>query len=149
LAVIGIGDLGHIAVQYANAMGLRVAAIDVSDEKLAHAKRLGAEVIIDARLGNAGFAIKVQTKGGAHGAIVTAISARAFEQSVTLLRPAGSVSFIGLPGGDADQIRLSISHIVNGEYSIRGSNVGTRQDLNEAVAFAARGLVKVDIEIPY
>ena len=63
-----------------------------------------------------------------------------------MLRPAGAVSFIGLPGGDADQIRLSIGQIVNGEYSIRGSNVGTRQDLNEAVAFAARGQVKADIE---
>ncbi len=146
LAVIGIGGLGHIAVQYARAMGLRVAAIDVSDEKLAHAKRLGAEVIIDARLGDPGIAVKQQTSGGAHGAVVTAVSPRAFEQSVTLLRPAGTVSFIGLPGGDADQIRLSISHIVNGEYSIRGSNVGTRQDLNEAVDFATRGLVKADIE---
>jgi propanol-preferring alcohol dehydrogenase len=63
-----------------------------------------------------------------------------------MLRPAGAVSFIGLPGGDADQIRLSISSIVSGEYSIRGSNVGTRQDLNEAVAFASQGLVKADIE---
>ena len=146
LAVIGIGGLGHIAVQYAKAMGFRVAAIDVSDEKLAHAKRLGAEVVIDARAGDPGIAVKQQTGGGAHGAIVTAVSARAFEQSVTMLRPAGAVSFIGLPGGDADQIRLSISHIVNGEYSIRGSNVGTRQDLREAVDFASRGLVKADIE---
>jgi propanol-preferring alcohol dehydrogenase len=63
-----------------------------------------------------------------------------------MLRPAGTVSFIGLPGGDADQIRLSISGIVNSEISVRGSNVGTRQDLNEAIAFAANGLVKADIE---
>jgi alcohol dehydrogenase, propanol-preferring len=146
LAVIGIGGLGHIAVQYAKAMGLRVVAVDVSDEKLAHAKRLGAEVVIDARDGDPGAAVKHQTGGGAHGAIVTAVSPRAFEQSITMLRPAGAVSFIGLPGGDADQIRLSISHIVNGEYSIRGSNVGTRQDLREAVDFASRGLVKADIE---
>jgi alcohol dehydrogenase, propanol-preferring len=146
LAVIGIGGLGHIAIQYARAMGLRVAAIDVSDEKLSHAKRLGAEVVVDARMGDVGTAVKQQTSGGAHGAVVTAVSPRAFEQSVTMLRPAGTVSFIGLPGGDADQIRLSISSIVSGEYSIRGSNVGTRQDLNEAIAFAAQGLVKADIE---
>ncbi len=146
LAVIGIGGLGHIAIQYARAMGLRVAAIDVSDEKLAHAKRLGAEILVDARGNDPGADVKDKTGGGAHGAVVTAVSARAFEQSVTMLRPAGAVSFIGLPGGDADQIRLSIGQIVNGEYSIRGSNVGTRQDLNEAVAFAARGQVKADIE---
>ncbi len=146
LAVIGIGGLGHIAIQYARAMGMRVAAIDVSDEKLAHAKRLGAEVLVDARGNDPGAEVKEKTGGGAHGAVVTAVSARAFEQSVTMLRPAGTVSFIGLPGGDADQIHLSIGQIVNGEYSIRGSNVGTRQDLNEAVAFAARGEVKADIE---
>jgi alcohol dehydrogenase, propanol-preferring len=127
-------------------MGLRVAAVDVSTEKLAHAERLGAEVMIDAREGDPGTALKEKTSGGAHGAIVTAVSARAFEQSVTMLRPAGTVSFIGLPGGDADQIRLSISGIVNTEISVRGSNVGTRQDLNEAIAFAANGLVKADIE---
>ncbi len=115
-------------------------------EKLNHAKRLGAEVMIDAREGDPGAALKEKTGGGAHGAIVTAVSARAFEQSVTMLRPAGTVSFIGLPGGDADQIRLSISGIVNTEISVRGSNVGTRQDLNEAIAFAANGLVKADIE---
>jgi alcohol dehydrogenase, propanol-preferring len=63
-----------------------------------------------------------------------------------MLRPAGTVSFIVLPVGDADQIRLSISGIVNTEISVRGSNVGTRQDLNEAIAFAAKGLVKADIE---
>jgi propanol-preferring alcohol dehydrogenase len=146
LAVIGIGGLGHIAMQYAKAMGLRVAAVDVSTEKLNHAQRLGAEVLIDAREGDPGAALKEKTGGGVHGAIVTAVSARAFEQSVTMLRPAGTVSFIGLPGGDADQIRLSISDIVNSEISVRGSNVGTRQDLNEAIAFATSGLVKADIE---
>ncbi|MGB8313025.1 MAG: zinc-dependent alcohol dehydrogenase [Aestuariivirga sp.] len=145
-AVIGIGGLGHIAVQYARAMGMRVAAVDVSSEKLKHAQRLGAEVLIDAREGDPGANLKEKTGGGAHGAVVTAVSARAFEQSVTMLRPAGTVCYIGLPGGDADQIRMSISSIVNSEISVRGSNVGTRQDLNEAIAFASQGLVKADIE---
>lgn len=146
LAVIGIGGLGHIAVQYAKAMGMRVAAVDVSSKKLDHAKRLGAEVMIDARDGDPGATLKEKTGGGAHGAVVTAVSAKAFEQSVTMLRPAGTVCYIGLPGGDADQVRMSISGIVNSEISVRGSNVGTRQDLNEAIAFAAQGLVKADIE---
>jgi len=52
----------------------------------------------------------------------------------------------GLPGGAADNIKLAISSVVNGEISIRGSNVGTRQDLQEAVDFAAQGLVKSKIE---
>ena len=59
-----------------------------------------------------------------------------------VLRNGGSVSWIGLPGGKQDEIRMSISAVVNVEATIRGSNVGTRQDLQEAVDFAANGLVR-------
>lgn len=145
VAIVGIGGLGHIAVQYARAMGLRVAAVDVADDKLALAKSLGAEVLIN---GSAGDAIRaVQDRiGGAHGAVVTAVAASAFEQAIGMLRPGGTVAFIGLPGGDKDGIRASISMLVNGELSVRGSNVGTRLDLAAAVDFAARGLVTAKIE---
>lgn len=145
MAVIGIGGLGHIAVQYARAMGLRVAAVDVSNDKLKLAKRLGAELLVDAAKEDAPAAVQKKI-GGAHGAIVTAISPRAFEQAIGMLRPAGTVCYIGLPGGDKDIIRTSISAIVNGELSVRGSNVGTRLDLNEAVAFASNGLVTAKIK---
>jgi alcohol dehydrogenase, propanol-preferring len=145
LAVIGIGGLGHIAVQYGRAMGLRVVAIDVDDGKLALAKSHGAELLFNAAGGDLSRAIK-KSIGGVHGAIVTAVSPKAFEQSLGILRNGGTVCWIGLPGGEADNIRLAISSVVNGEISIRGSNVGTRQDLQEAVDFAARGLVKAKIE---
>lgn len=144
VAVIGIGGLGHIAIQYARAMGLRVAAVDVSDDKLKLASSLGAEVVVNAAETDPAAAIQEKI-GGAHAAVVTAVASRAFEQAILMLRPAGTVSYIGLPGGKADEIRASISAIVNWELSVRGSNVGTRQDLNEAVAFAANGLVKAKI----
>lgn len=144
VAVIGIGGLGHIAIQYARAMGLRVAAVDVSDEKLKLASSLGAEVVVNAAETDPAAAIQEKI-GGAHAAVVTAVASRAFEQAILMLRPAGTVSYIGLPGGKADEIRASISAIVNWELSVRGSNVGTRQDLNEAVAFAANGLVRAKI----
>ena len=102
---------------------------------------LGAEVLVDATAGDPAAAIQQQI-GGSHAAVVTAVAPRAFEQAVAMLRPAGTVAWIGLPGGKADEIRTSISAIVNGELSVRGSNVGTRADLDEAVSFAARGLVK-------
>jgi alcohol dehydrogenase, propanol-preferring len=144
VAIAGIGGLGHIAVQYARAMGLRVAAVDVSDEKLVLAKSLGAEFAVNAAQADPVAAIQ-ETIGGAHAAVVTAVATRAFEQAILMLRPAGTVAYIGLPGGSSDEIRASISAIVNGELSVRGSNVGTRQDLNEAVAFASNGLVKAKI----
>lgn len=145
VAIVGIGGLGHIAVQYARAMGLRVAAVDVADDKLKLAKKLGAEVVVNGRESDA--AVVLQEKiGGAHGAIVAAVAPQAFEQAIGMLRPAGVVSFIGLPGGDKDTIRASISAIVNSEITVTGSNVGTRLDLNEAIAFAGNGLVKAMIE---
>jgi alcohol dehydrogenase, propanol-preferring len=144
LAVIGVGGLGHIAIQYARAMGLRVAAIDIAADKLALAKDLGAEILIDAKETDPVQDIQNRI-GGAHGAVVTATSARAFEQSVGVLRNGGSVSWIGLPGGKQDEIRLSIAAVVNAEVSVRGSNVGTRLDLQEAIDFAARGLVRAHI----
>ena len=144
VAVVGIGGLGHIAIQYARAMGLRVAAVDVSAEKLELAKKLGAELVVNGAETDP-VAVIQDKIGGTHAAVVTAVAARAFEQAVLMLRPGGTVAYIGLPGGKSDEIRASISSIVNLELSVSGSNVGTRQDLNEAVAFAANGLVKATI----
>ena len=50
VAISGIGGLGHVAVQYARAMGLRVAAVDIADDKLALANTHGAEVAVNARM---------------------------------------------------------------------------------------------------
>ena len=144
VVIVGIGGLGHIAVQYARAMGLLVAAVDVSDDKLALATALGAEVVVNGATCDAVAAIQDRI-GGGHAAVVTAVASKAFEQAILMLRPGGTVAYIGLPGGKADEIRTSISAITNWELSVRGSNVGTRQDLNEAVAFAANGLVKATI----
>jgi propanol-preferring alcohol dehydrogenase len=145
MAVIGIGGLGHIAVQYAVAMGMRVVAVDVSDEKLKLAKKLGAEMIVNAK--SVDPVAEIQAKiGGVHGAVVTAVATAAFEQAIGMLRPAGTVAYIGLPGGKGDTVRASISAISAWELTITGSNVGTRLDLNEAVAFALNGLVNGKIQ---
>jgi propanol-preferring alcohol dehydrogenase len=145
VAIIGIGGLGHIAVQYAKAMGMQVAAVDIDPKKLALAKKLGASFLVNAREQDPIAAIQAKL-GGVQGAVVTAVATQAFEQAIGMLSPAGTVAYIGLPGGKADQIRASISGIVNWELSVRGSNVGTRLDLDEAVAFALRGEVAAKIE---
>lgn len=144
IAIIGAGGLGHVAVQYAVAMGLRVAAVDVDPGKLALAREHGAEVTVDARQG-AVESLREQVPGGVHAALVTAVATQAFEQSIGMLRPGGTTVFVGLPGGDADIIRASISAIAGWELSIRGSSVGTRQDLDEAIAFAVRGKVQASV----
>src|ERR1700728_4203711 len=52
VAISGVGGLGHLAVQYAKAMGLKVCAVDIDDGKLTHAKRLGADFVINAKTGD-------------------------------------------------------------------------------------------------
>lgn len=141
VVISGIGGLGHMAVQYARAMGLQVAAVDVDDTKLALARDLGATVTVNALTTDPAAYLK-QTIGGAHGALVTAVSPKAFEQALGMVRRGGTVSLNGLPPGD---FPLSIFDMVLNGITVRGSIVGTRLDLEESLAFAARGAVKATV----
>jgi len=142
LVISGVGGLGHIAVQYAKAMGLNVVAVDVGAEKLELARKLGAEVTVDASAGDPAQTIQKKI-GGAHGVLVTAVSPIAFKQAVGMLRRGGTCVLNGLPPGE---FPLSIFDVVLNGYTIRGSIVGTRLDLQEALAIAADGKVKATIE---
>ncbi|OBH05820.1 alcohol dehydrogenase AdhP [Mycobacterium sp. E1747] len=142
VAISGIGGLGHVAVQYARAMGLRVVAIDIDDDKLALATRLGAEIAVNAR--NHDVVEEVQkATGGAHGVLVTAVHPQAFGQAIGLARRGGTIVFNGLPPGD---FPAPIFDIVLKGLTIRGSIVGTRQDMIEALDFYARGLIHPTVE---
>lgn len=142
LAISGIGGLGHVAIQYAKAMGLHVAALDLSDDKLALARNLGADIAIDAGLPDAVNQVTSLTGGGAHGVLVTAVSPAAFSQAVAMTRRRGTVSLVGLPPGS---FPTPIFEVVLKRITVRGSIVGTRQDLTEALTFAAEGKVKAHI----
>lgn len=144
MAISGIGGLGQLAVQYAKVMGLRVCAIDIDDGKLAQAKRLGAESVVNAKTGDAAAAVKEATRGGAHGVLITAVSLPAFKQGVGMARKRGTCVLVGLPPGD---FPLPLFDVVLNCITVRGSLVGTREDLGEALAFAAQGKVKADIEL--
>ncbi|MCG7373220.1 alcohol dehydrogenase AdhP [Pseudomonas luteola] len=141
VVISGIGGLGHMAVQYAKAMGMNVAAVDVDDKKLELARRLGAEVTVNCReLDPAGYLKK--EIGGAHGALVTAVSPKAFEQAIGMTRRGGTIALNGLPPGE---FPLSIFDMVLNGTTVRGSIVGTRLDLQEALEFAGEGKVKATV----
>lgn len=137
VAVSGIGGLGHLAVQYARAMGFRVVAVDIADSKLRLAEQVGAELCL--RGDRAETLARVQELGGVRGALITAVSNQAFSNGVAMLAAGGTMSLVGLPPGD---FPLPIFDVVLHRKTIRGSIVGTRRDLVEALDFAARGLVK-------
>jgi propanol-preferring alcohol dehydrogenase len=138
VVIVGAGGLGHVAVQYAKAMGLHVAAVDISDEKLDLAKSLGAELTVNAAEKEPAAIIQNQV-GGAHGVLVTAVSPKIFRQSIDMLRRSGTCSLVGLPPGD---FPTPIFDVVMKRLTVRGSIVGTRKDLQESLQFAAEGKVK-------
>jgi len=143
VVVSGIGGLGHMAVQYAVAMGFNVAAVDIDDDKLAFARRLGASVTANARNVDPAKVFK-ESFGGAHGVLVTAVSPKAFEQAIGTLRRGGTMVLNGLPPGKFD---LSIFDMVLDGITVRGSIVGTRKDLQEALDFAGRHKVAANIAV--
>ncbi len=137
LVVSGIGGLGHMAVQYAKVMGLHVAAVDVAADKLELAMELGADLAINANEENPVKAVH-KAFGGAHGVLVTAVNRPAFDQAIGMLRKRGTASLVGLPPGTFE---LPIFDMVLSRKTVRGSIVGTRNDLREALQFAAAGQV--------
>lgn len=137
LVVSGIGGLGHMAVQYGKAMGLQVAALDVAADKLELATSLGADLAINAAEEDPVRVVQ-RAFGGAHGVLVTAVSRAAFGQAVGMLRKGGTAALVGLPPGTFE---LPIFETVLFRKTIRGSIVGTRNDLAEALQFAAEGKV--------
>ncbi|MFT0545318.1 alcohol dehydrogenase AdhP [Allopusillimonas ginsengisoli] len=143
VVISGIGGLGHMAVQYAKAMGLNVAAVDIDDKKLEFARRLGATITVNAKTSPDPAAdIKKQTDGGAQGVLVTAVTPKAFEQAIGMVARGGTVALNGLPPGD---FPLSIFDMVLNGITVRGSIVGTRLDLQESLDFAGDGKVKAAI----
>jgi propanol-preferring alcohol dehydrogenase len=142
VVISGVGGLGHVAVQYAVAMGYRVIAVDIAGDKLDLARALGAEITLDARLVDPVAEVQ-RLVCGAHGALVTAVSPTAFTQAIGMLRRGGTVSLVGLPPGTFE---TPIFDVVLKRLTIRGSIVGTRADLVEALDFAARGKVRATFE---
>ena len=143
VAISGVGGLGHLGIHYAKAMGLHVAALDVAPDKLALAKASGADIVVDARSPQAVADVLKGTGGGAHGVLVTAVSPPAFSQALSLVRPKGTVSLVGLPPGS---FPTPINDVVLKRITIRGSIVGTRYDLEQAIAYAAEGKVAAEVK---
>jgi len=144
IVISGIGGLGHLGVQYAKAMGLNVCAVDIDDGKLAHAKRLGADATVNAKTADAIESVKKATSGGAHGVLITAPSLAAFKQGVGMTRKWGTCVLVGLPPGE---FPTPLFDVVANCITIRGSFVGNRLDMAEALSFAVAGKVKADIEL--
>ena len=139
VAVFGVGGLGHLAVQYARIAGARVVAVDLQEDKLELARKLGADVTVNATAEDPAAAI--QALGGADAAIALAVAPEAFRDAYGSLRRGGTLVFVGLPADNHVEIPI-FETVLNG-ITIVGSIVGTRTDLREVFELHAAGRTHV------
>ncbi|KAF2710853.1 GroES-like protein [Pleomassaria siparia CBS 279.74] len=136
------GGLGHLAVQYAKAMGMRVVAIDGGDAKRDLCLRLGAEQFIDFNTTkDIAAEVKKITKYGTHGVVVTAATKAGYEMAPHLLRPGGTMVCVGIPKDSTVIAGAPPIMMCLRKLNVVGSVVGTLKDVEEALEFTARGLV--------
>jgi propanol-preferring alcohol dehydrogenase len=140
LAIFGVGGLGHLAVQIGRELGAEVTAVDVSEEKLALAKSLGASLTLNAITDN--VAKELRKRGGVHLALVASAAKVAYDTAFSCIRPTGTLLVVGLP---AENICFPPILMASTEICIRASAVGTRQDLREVLAMAAAGKVRCEV----
>ncbi|BAP01177.1 alcohol dehydrogenase [Mycoplasmopsis californica HAZ160_1] len=148
VAVIGVGGLGQLAIQYAKAMGYRPIGIDLNDEKVELALRSGAEFAFNSKEVDAAAKVIEVTGGGAHAVVNTSVATQAAIQGMSMLRRGGRQVLVGLPAKDKlgkDEFPVSVFWTVLFERELAGSIVGTRKDLKEALDYAARGMVKSEV----
>jgi D-arabinose 1-dehydrogenase-like Zn-dependent alcohol dehydrogenase len=141
VAVLGIGGLGHLGIQFANKFGYKVAAIGRGSENAALAKKLGASVYIDNKVTNAAEAL--QKLGGAQVILATAPSSKAMSDLFDGLGPNGKLMVIG---ASIDPIQVTPAQLINGSRTIQGWASGTPADTEDTLRFAELTGVRPMIE---
>jgi len=141
VAVLGIGGLGHLGVQFANKFGYRVAAISRGREREPLAKKLGASIYIDSSATNA--AEELQKFGGAQVILATAPSGKATSELIPGLGPRGKMVVLG---AGADPIQVSPNHLLIGSKAIQGWASGIPTDSEDTLRFAELTGVRPMIE---
>uniref|UniRef100_A0A914CEZ7 alcohol dehydrogenase n=1 Tax=Acrobeloides nanus TaxID=290746 RepID=A0A914CEZ7_9BILA len=140
------GGLGSFGLQFAKAMGLRAIAIDFGQAKHDHCLRQGAEFFIDAQTQNVVEEMLKVTNGcGPHGVVSVAPATKPLEEALLYVRKTGTIVMVGLP--DDGKFTLDINLMVFKGVTIKGTLLGSREDMDEVLQFLARGLIDIPIEI--
>jgi D-arabinose 1-dehydrogenase-like Zn-dependent alcohol dehydrogenase len=141
VAVLGIGGLGHLGIQFANKFGYKVAAIGRGSESAALAKKLGASVYIDNKTTNAAEAL--QKMGGAQVILATAPSSKAMSEVIDGLGPNGKLMVVG---ASMDPIAVTPVQLISGSRGIQGWASGTPTDAEDTLNFSVLTGVRPMIE---
>ncbi len=140
VAVQGLGGLGHLAVQFARAMGYRVVAISRGDDKREFAKQLGAFEYIDS--GKEDIAEKLQALGGAALIVSTVPNPAAISPLIFGIQPLGKLLILAPVG----PVPIDSSPLVTKGISVHGWPSGHAIDSEEAIQFASAAGVRCMIE---
>ena len=139
VAVLGVGGLGHLAIQIAKAFGARVVAVDIDDAKLDLARRLGADECLLATDPQVAQRLSAQA---CEVVAVTTIAPSAHELAVAAVAPGGTVLLCAVPGGG---IQVSAVLAIFKGITFLSQAVGSRQDLVDTFALAASGKLHCEI----
>ncbi|WP_055585151.1 alcohol dehydrogenase [Streptacidiphilus griseoplanus] len=141
VAILGIGGLGHLGVQYATKMGFETVAIARGADKEALARQLGADHYIDSTAADPAEAL--QALGGAAVVLATAANADAMSATVDGLAPRGRLVVIGIT---PDPVKVTPVQLVGASRSVQGHPSGTAAEVEETMAFSLRTGVRAMIE---
>ena len=137
IAVFGIGGIGHLAVQFAAAMGHEVVAVARGSEREEAAHRLGADHYLDSDATSAGSAL--QALGGVDAIISTASSTEPVAELIDGLRPRGLLVLVGV---DAGSLQLPVGPMVMHALTVVGHVTGSPADTEQAMEFAVANGVR-------
>jgi len=132
VAVLGVGGLGHLGVQYARQMGFKTVAVGRGKDKEPLAKKLGAHHYIDSGAGDA--VSELQKLGGARVILATAPNAKAISALVDGLSPNGKLVMAGVPN---EALTVSPISLFSGQRSVAGWYSGTAKDSQDTLEFSA------------
>jgi D-arabinose 1-dehydrogenase-like Zn-dependent alcohol dehydrogenase len=141
VAVLGIGGLGHLGIQFANKFGYKVAAVGRGSESAGLAKKLGATHYIDNKLTNPADALR--KLGGARVILATAPSSKAMSDLFDGLVPNGKLMVIGVA---FDSLEIAPVQLINGSRAIQGWAAGTPSDSEDTLRFSELTGVRPMIE---
>jgi alcohol dehydrogenase/propanol-preferring alcohol dehydrogenase len=141
VAVLGVGGLGHLGVQFANKLGFETVAIARGTDKAELARELGAHHYIDSTAGDPGAALAAL--GGAKVILATVTSGAAMTAVLGGLGVRGKLIVVGASG---DPVEVAPGAIINGDKSVEGHASGTSQDSEDTLAFSVLSGVRPRIE---
>lgn len=137
IAVIGCGGLGHLGIQYAKAMGLRVIGLDIADQALEEAKTCGADHVFNS-IKDEDWKERVLeiTGGGVDAAVNFTASKKSYDDCPAIIKPGqGLLMVVGIP---REPLQLNALDIALGRYRVKGSNNGTCYNMRAAIEFSAK-----------